>query len=106
MRLAWHFEWPLYQGPDVFQIYYPPHDEATWEDAWRAIVSLRGLRDLRVKLSHAPALRIDDERLLRPLSGVKNPRRFEVHLAWQGLYIGYVGSPFQVLRPGQAEEGD
>jgi len=63
---------------------YPPNDGATWEETWRIIARMEGLRDLRAVvvedwLDRDPE---SEAKLLEPLRAVKGTEVFEVDVSW------------------------
>jgi len=77
---------------------YPPHDEATWEDMWRIIAGMTGLKNLKIKLSCYDVLNSEKEAMmLAPLSKVRGLNKFEVHLPYAGPE--YSDASFRVIRP-------
>jgi len=77
---------------------YPPHDEATWEDMWRIIAGMKGLKNQKIELSHFASLNGEREAMmLAPLSKVTGLDSFEVHLPYAGPE--YPDAPFRLIRP-------
>ena len=77
---------------------YPPHDEATWEDMWRIIASMNGLKSLKIELSYFDSLNGEREAMmLAPLRKVTGLDNFEVHLPYAGPE--YPDAPFRLIRP-------
>ncbi|MCJ1400680.1 hypothetical protein MMC11_003888 [Xylographa trunciseda] len=80
-----------------------PYDEATWEETWQIVTSMKGLRTLRVTLFEFWRLRnrASQTRFLEPLKAVKQTDVFEVEVPWAaGENEGPIGLgdvPFRIL---------
>jgi len=103
LQLTWDFPCPLYTVHSTSR--YPPDTETTWEEVWRVIARMKGLRDIRVQLTIARIytnLILNSEvRLLEPLRAVKPANVFEVHVSWPGRegMSEMKDVPFRIQRP-------
>ncbi|MCJ1394375.1 hypothetical protein MMC18_007253 [Xylographa bjoerkii] len=92
----------LYESPEN-RGQLAPYDEATWEETWRIIADMKGLRVLRVTLFEFWRLRSrrSQTTFLEPLKAVEQADVFEVEVPWavgddEGP-IGLGDVPFRIL---------
>lgn len=102
ISIDWYFYWHIYDDftQQMFseRFLYPPHDEATWEDMWRIIASMKGLKSLKIELSYFDSLNGEREAMmLAPLGKVMGLDNFEVHLPYAGPE--YPDASFRLIRP-------
>ena len=108
LDLEWCLSWPIYDPLSQALLLsdpalYPPHDEATWEETWRIIADMPNLVFIRASLLYFYGFRDEgcETKMLAPLRKVTKPKKFEVHVSWQGEDIE--GAPFQLFRPASEE---
>ena len=78
----------------------PPHNEKTWEECWRVVATMKGLRELRITIETCrPTLNDQSQRLLEPLRAVTGPELFEVDAPWLEYAADYRDAPFVFATP-------
>ncbi|OCK76747.1 hypothetical protein K432DRAFT_385189 [Lepidopterella palustris CBS 459.81] len=77
---------------------FPPHDEASWDEAWKIIGSLEKLKSLVVSLTYFDTVSEEkvEEMILAPLMRIEGVKRYDVYLSWTPRERG--DRPFRVMR--------
>lgn len=109
LDVQWHFRWPSYNTLAqrlLATTMYPPHDEASWEDCWRIIASMKGLKKIQVSIRDSSNISDEEKEgcMLAPLYQVVHIPDFTVSLDWIGPT--WSNSVFKVVRPTHGDEVD
>jgi hypothetical protein len=100
--ICWQFRWPSYDTLAqrlLAGTQYPPHDEASWEDCWRIISGMKGLKRIEVVIQDSVNIAdpVKEQSMLEPLRQVTHVPDFTIVLDWGGQ--SWQGAPFRVIRP-------
>ncbi len=79
------------------------HDERVWEECWRVIATIQGLRYLCVTIETCSyKLETKSGRLLEPLRAVRGLQVFEVDAPWLEYAADYRDVPFVFIPEGRS----